>query len=202
MSEPILKADGFDNCVVGVVSGCGRQPVLAYDSSKIIAQLMKRDGMDREEAQEFFDFNIAGAYLGEGTPVFFGQIPTQGTWFPGPMDRGALLMSADQGASSMYASSSYASITTGPSSEVVVEKFIKFRGKGFIRATFDFSALEPEEHVHALNIILSSTITVVGPSYPEKTQAVEPLRKKTWGEKFWRSLGLVPGEKVTEVSHG
>jgi hypothetical protein len=31
---------------------------------------MNRDGMSWEEAQEFFDFNIKGAWVGPNTPVF------------------------------------------------------------------------------------------------------------------------------------
>jgi hypothetical protein len=30
---------------------------------------MEKDGMTEEEAYEFVDFNIAGAYMGEETPV-------------------------------------------------------------------------------------------------------------------------------------
>jgi hypothetical protein len=28
------------------------------------------EGMDEEQAQEYFSYNIAGAYVGEQTPVF------------------------------------------------------------------------------------------------------------------------------------
>jgi hypothetical protein len=31
---------------------------------------MDRDGMEYEEAEEFFDFNVIGASMGEGTPCF------------------------------------------------------------------------------------------------------------------------------------
>jgi hypothetical protein len=31
---------------------------------------MERDGMSREEATEFFDFNIACAWVGNGTPIY------------------------------------------------------------------------------------------------------------------------------------
>lgn len=65
----MLRADGFDNCCVGVVDGCDQNPVLCYSVDMILSQL-EQDGMTREEAQEFFDFNIIGAYMGEGTPLF------------------------------------------------------------------------------------------------------------------------------------
>jgi len=65
-----LKADGFDEAILGVASRCGMNDLLAYDVNKIIDILIKRDGMSYEEAQEFFEFNIIGAYMGENTPIF------------------------------------------------------------------------------------------------------------------------------------
>ena len=65
-----LKADGFDDAILGIASRCGQNDIIAYDVNKIIQTLMERDGMDYEEAQEFFEFNIVGAYMGENTPVF------------------------------------------------------------------------------------------------------------------------------------
>lgn len=65
-----LKADGFDDAILGVASRCGMNDLIAYDVSKIIQILMDRDGMTYEEAQEFFEFNIIGAYMGENTPIF------------------------------------------------------------------------------------------------------------------------------------
>ena len=40
-----------------------------YVNGKIISELVK-DGMDEEEALEFYDFNIVGAYMGEFTPIY------------------------------------------------------------------------------------------------------------------------------------
>lgn len=65
----MLKMDGYDDCMIGVVSGFKQEPVFAYDYDKVIAKLMA-DGMDRDEAEEFHDFNQAGAWMGEGTPMF------------------------------------------------------------------------------------------------------------------------------------
>ena len=63
MSEP-----EFDEAVIGVVERAGGQSVIAYDT-QIILSILERD-MSPEEAQEFFEYNILGAYLGEMTPVF------------------------------------------------------------------------------------------------------------------------------------
>jgi hypothetical protein len=70
-----LKADGFDQAIIGIASRLGQPDIIAYDVSKIIQILMERDNMEYEEAQEFFDFNIIGAYMGEHTPIFITTNP-------------------------------------------------------------------------------------------------------------------------------
>jgi hypothetical protein len=62
-----LKADGFDEAIIGMSLN---NLSLIYDHEKIITILMVRDGMTREEAYEFFDFNILGAYVGDRTPIY------------------------------------------------------------------------------------------------------------------------------------
>jgi len=70
LDEEVMKVDGFDNAIIGIVSRCGFESVLCYSREKIIDVLMNRDGMDSEEAAEYYDFNIAGSYVGKGTPMF------------------------------------------------------------------------------------------------------------------------------------
>jgi hypothetical protein len=68
MSETLV-ADGFDEAIIGI----GRQfnkNLVIYDEDKCIQILMERDGMTDEEAIEFFEFNVVGAYVGEYTPVY------------------------------------------------------------------------------------------------------------------------------------
>jgi len=69
----LLKADGFDEAILGVVERIGIQAI-CYDKDKVISILMERDGMDEEEAIEFFYFNIAGAWVGESTPLFLDRM--------------------------------------------------------------------------------------------------------------------------------
>jgi hypothetical protein len=68
--EEIMLADGFEEAFIGVVSGCGRPTVACYDYEKCVAVLEKRDEMDRESAEEWMDFNVTGAWVGEKTPLF------------------------------------------------------------------------------------------------------------------------------------
>jgi hypothetical protein len=76
--ERILKADGYDDCVIGHTGGSGPTRLI-YSVSKILAKLaaeFSRDqtlGPDDDPAtmaREYFDFNIAGSYVGEHTPVW------------------------------------------------------------------------------------------------------------------------------------
>ena len=69
----MLKADGYDEAIIGqayVWRDQGQHNVLVYDAEKIREILMKRDDMDSDEAREFIEFNIEGAYVGVDTPIF------------------------------------------------------------------------------------------------------------------------------------
>ena len=72
-AETMLFADGFDDAIVGVGNVFGGKLCAIYDTDLIVRQCMK-DGMEYDEALEFFDFNIAGAYVGEQTPIFIHKI--------------------------------------------------------------------------------------------------------------------------------
>jgi hypothetical protein len=67
--EQMLKMNGFDDCIVGVVEQYGRGPILCYDKEKLLTR-MTEGGMTIEEAIEFWEFNQIGAWMGDGTPCF------------------------------------------------------------------------------------------------------------------------------------
>lgn len=64
----------FDAAIVGVACRCGMAPVVVYSGDKIIQMLIERDGMARDEAVDYYSFNIEGAYVGERTPMFMSSI--------------------------------------------------------------------------------------------------------------------------------
>ena len=66
----ILKADGFDDAILGLGRRCSQPDLLVYVVDKCVDILME-DGMTQEEAMEYFEFNVVGAWMGEGTPIFF-----------------------------------------------------------------------------------------------------------------------------------
>ena len=69
----MLKADGFDETIIGVGSRYGQADIIAYDVNKCIKILMDQ-GMTDEEAMEFFEFNVVGAWVGEETPIFVREM--------------------------------------------------------------------------------------------------------------------------------
>jgi hypothetical protein len=62
---PFLKANGFDDAIIGVDEKSFK---LIYSVSKCLEIL--KNNMSEEEAIEYFDFNVAGAYMGEKTPIW------------------------------------------------------------------------------------------------------------------------------------
>ena len=67
--DGVLLADGFERAFVGIGMQFNRL-IAIYDYDLCIATLVDRDGMDPEEAVEFFEFNVAGAYVGPATPIY------------------------------------------------------------------------------------------------------------------------------------
>ena len=66
-SEQPLRADGFNQAIIGNEYHTNR---VVYSIERMLQILIDRDGMSMEEAIEFFDFNIGGAYVGEMTPMY------------------------------------------------------------------------------------------------------------------------------------
>jgi hypothetical protein len=71
----LLMADGFENAFVGIATQFTKAPVAVYDRAKCIGILQSRDKMSEESAEEFFAFNVEGAWVGEQTPMFLTRIP-------------------------------------------------------------------------------------------------------------------------------
>jgi hypothetical protein len=65
----MMMMDGYDDCIAGVVERFGQEPIICYDKNKVLCRL-EADGMDEEEALDFFYFNQIGAWMGDSTPCF------------------------------------------------------------------------------------------------------------------------------------
>ena len=65
-----LLCDGFDEAIIGLAERINLGPVVAYDVDKMLKIMVERDGMTYEEAMDYFDYNLLGAWMGENTPVY------------------------------------------------------------------------------------------------------------------------------------
>jgi hypothetical protein len=64
--DEFTTADGFDDAILGC---CEFSQRVIYSSKKCI-QILVEQGMTEEEATEYFYYNVAGAYVGEQTPIW------------------------------------------------------------------------------------------------------------------------------------
>lgn len=67
-----LFADGFEEALIGVARRCSQPSLAIYDREKCIKILAK--DMSYEEAEEYFEFNVSGAWMGPNTPLFLHRI--------------------------------------------------------------------------------------------------------------------------------
>lgn len=75
--ETPLLCDGFDAALIGIVERCGQPTLACYDVMKMADVLVTRDGMDLDESVEYLRFNVIGAWMGPGTPVFLWRMPPE-----------------------------------------------------------------------------------------------------------------------------
>ena len=67
--KKLVVMTGYDDCILGIARGFNTPDVVAYSYEAVIKRNMQ-DGMTEEEAVEYFEYNQAGAYMGDRTPVF------------------------------------------------------------------------------------------------------------------------------------
>ena len=72
--EHIVKADGFDDCIIGCAYRENGELVAVYDEDKILGKIMAQ-GMEEFEAKEFYVYNIVSCWMGDKTPLFVFPIP-------------------------------------------------------------------------------------------------------------------------------
>lgn len=61
--------DGLDDALVGIAERPGQPALAVYDRQRCIELLADHQECDLLDAEEFFDFNVAGAWVGEHTPI-------------------------------------------------------------------------------------------------------------------------------------
>jgi len=66
----LLEPEMFDDAIVGVAERAGGMLVVAYDRNRCVDIIQADSKCSREEAEEYYEFNTACAWMGDGTPVF------------------------------------------------------------------------------------------------------------------------------------
>jgi hypothetical protein len=69
----LVLANGFEQAFLGLMSRVGEEDVACYDLEAVLASY-QRDGMTRDEAVEFFEVNVLGAWVGPRTPCFLTKM--------------------------------------------------------------------------------------------------------------------------------
>jgi hypothetical protein len=75
-ADEFMSMDGYEDCIVGIVEQFGKPPIFCYDKPLVI-QKMIDDGSSHEDAQDYFDHNQIGAYVGESAPCFLTPMPLE-----------------------------------------------------------------------------------------------------------------------------
>lgn len=68
LPEDAVIADGFDDAIIGITTN----GIVAYSYKKCI-KILVNQGMELDEAVEYFEYNVDGAYVGENTPIYIHQ---------------------------------------------------------------------------------------------------------------------------------
>jgi hypothetical protein len=70
----MITWDRLNDAIIGTGGRCGMEEVFVYSYDKILDILMIEDGMTEREAIDYIEYNIAGAYVGERTPILVRSI--------------------------------------------------------------------------------------------------------------------------------
>jgi hypothetical protein len=65
--------NGFDSCIVGVIDDFSGNKKVCYSYEKVLDKLVDQ-GMTRDEAVYFHEYNQLGAYVGDNSPCFLHEM--------------------------------------------------------------------------------------------------------------------------------
>lgn len=76
-----LFADGLESACIGHTEiwekhpegGASRRTLVVYSKQKIMKHLIENEGMDSNDAEEYAEYNIYSAYMGENTPLYVDE---------------------------------------------------------------------------------------------------------------------------------
>lgn len=75
-NDEALLMDEYAAAFVGVASRCAGPTNVAVYCRDTIREILVQDGSTAEDAEEYIDFNIEGAYVGPSTPMLISRFTT------------------------------------------------------------------------------------------------------------------------------
>lgn len=72
----VMVMDGYDDCILGVIERIGMDPIVCYDKQMVLMQL-QCEGSSYEEAVEWYEYNMVGAWVGDATPCFLNTLDSE-----------------------------------------------------------------------------------------------------------------------------
>ena len=63
----MMRPEGFDDAIIGIEPNTQQ---IIYDRDKMISIAVEDMEMDHQEAIEYLEYNVWGAYVGEFTPIY------------------------------------------------------------------------------------------------------------------------------------
>lgn len=64
--EAVILVDGLDDAFIG----CTPDGVAVYNIDRCLEIIAEDDNLTIEDAVEYFEYNVSGAFVGEKTPLF------------------------------------------------------------------------------------------------------------------------------------
>ena len=72
-AEGAILLTGLEEAIIGIAEEFGNSPRILYSTEKILDILTSEGMTSREEAMEYFRYNIIGGYFGEQNPIFLSD---------------------------------------------------------------------------------------------------------------------------------
>ena len=70
----MINFDGYEDCIVGVVTRFGAEPILCYDKDMVMEKKITENDGDYEQAISDFEHNMIGGWYGETTPGYVEKL--------------------------------------------------------------------------------------------------------------------------------
>ena len=71
----------YDQAIIGIGARFNDFPIVVYDTNRVL-EILKNNGMESglsedeawQDAEEWFEFNMIGSWMGPGTPMFISEM--------------------------------------------------------------------------------------------------------------------------------